>query len=181
MSTTDKDLGYARLLQEMKKANGAILDVGIFDGETQPASDGEPLSVAQIGAVHEFGSDDGRVPRRPWMSTAVDEKRSTWFERFDRFRDRFLQARGAIPFLHTLTAAGEFCASDVRLKITEGPWKEKAPATLAREGQRFTRPLIWLGYMRAVVRSRIVMMGVRRMTPKEAPSPGGSPPRQGGR
>jgi hypothetical protein len=165
-STTDHDLGAAGILREVGKANGAFVDVGLFEGETHP---GAEYTIPQIGAVHEFGTRPGTkpaIPERSWLRSAADENENSFRGELDRACDRVLQALGKLSIVSALTAFGELAASAVRKKITTGPFKAKAPATLEREGSRFNRPLIWLGYMRAAVRSRIIAGGARKMTPK---------------
>jgi hypothetical protein len=164
--TTDRDLGAEGILREVGRCNGAYVDVGLFEGETHPDSE---YTIPQIGAVHEFGTKPGTspaIPERSWLRAAADENEHAFRAELDRAYDRVLAGLGKLKVVSALTAFGEIAASAVRKKITVGPFKPKADATLEREGPKFTTPLIWLGYLRAAVRSRIVAGGARNMTPK---------------
>lgn len=164
-TTTDKDLGHDALLRELGKMAGtAYADVGLLEGEgTQlheaPSGEKSELTLAQIGAVHEFGSSDGRIPQRSWLRSNHDAHLGKYQARLERDYGRFLSALGAIPMGALLTAFAEQVASDVRRTITALKSPPKAPATLRREGERFTNPLIWTGAMRAAVRGRVRVSG----------------------
>lgn len=170
MTTTDKDLGWSKLLEQIRLADDATVDTGLFEGETHP---GAEMTLPQIGAVHEFGvvMRHGRsggatviIPERSWLRSTVDEQGDKLKRVYDRQLDRV--AQGKTTMGAAMLAFGEMAASAVRRKITTGPFTPKAPATLASEGPGFTRPLVWLGYMRAAVRSRITMGSRHEMTPK---------------
>ena len=49
------------------QARSAGVDVGFFESARYP--DGTP--VALVAAVHEFGTEDGRIPERPSFRTAI--------------------------------------------------------------------------------------------------------------
>lgn len=164
--TTDKDLGAKELLKQVEAFNRASVDTGLFEGEKHPDSE---FTIAEIGAVNEFGSKDGHVPERSWLRRAAREYALKWKRYIDQGLDRVVKGKGKVKALPVLLFIGEQIASDVRRTINEVTEPPKAPATLAHEGKRFTHPLIWLGYMRAAVRSRVkVRHGSPTMTPKAA-------------
>lgn len=163
--TIDIDLGREKLIKELSKANGAYADVGIFEGEEHP--EGGEYTVAQIAAVHEYGtkpSTEPEIPERSFIRSTVDEKGQAWNAYLDEAYDRV--KAGTTDIISALTAFGERAAGDVRRKITSLKTPPKAETTLKKEGPGFTNPLIWLGYMRAAVRSRIVVQRRETMTPK---------------
>lgn len=162
-TTIDRDLGERALIRAVDELDDAHIDVGLFEGEEHPDSE---LTIAQIGAVHEFGSKNGKIPERSFLRSTADEKRGAYIKRMDAVAARLQSSKGSSKGLSLLAAVGELMASDVRKKITTLRSPPKAPATLAREGPGFTNPLIWLGYMRNAVRARIVMGKDEKMTPK---------------
>lgn len=157
MGTTDKDLGGKRLLLQIKQLRGAGIHTGIMETEKHPDSE---LPLAAIGAVHEFGSSDGRVPERSWLRRAIRENDKRWQTWLENGLKRFIDSRGSIPLVSILVGFGEVMASDVRRTIDKVLSPPKAESTLRKEGADKTHPLIWLGYMRAAVRSRITMRGL---------------------
>lgn len=159
--TKDTDLGREEILKQLALADGAYVDVGLFDHEEHPDSE---YTIAQIGAVHEFGTKDGHIPERSFLRSTYDERREKWRARMDAAYDEIKEGKGKV--LPLLMAWGEKAAGDVRRKITKLKTPPKAPATLKKEGEGFTNPLIWLGYMRQSVRARIVVGGKKKMTAK---------------
>jgi len=160
--TTDTDLGIGELLKQLSLVDGAISDVGIFDHEEHPES--EEYTVAQIGAVHEFGSKDGKTPERSFVRSTHDEQEQKWRKRMDDGFNKVLLGKAKV--LPVLFAWGERAAGDVRRKITTLKTPPKAPATIKAQGGLTNNPLIWLGYMRAAVRSRVTVGGREKMTAK---------------
>lgn len=160
--TTDRDLGEKELLKILGQMKTTFVEVGLFEGEEHPES--KELSIAQIGTVHEFGSSDGRVPARPWLSTTHDKHEARYRGLLDRAYSQILA--GKVKVGMALQAFGEKAASDARRMITDIKDPPKADATLARQGERFNNPLIWLGYMRAAVRSRITVGATKALTTK---------------
>lgn len=179
-TTTDRDGPAKALLAAVKSIDGTTIDSGLFEGEIHPESE---LTIAEIGAVNEFGTRDGRVPERSWLRRSVRENQSAWDAALDRVRDKVLAGENLFPLL---MAFGERVASDIRGTIDKVLSPPKAESTLRSEGgplrrtktgrvkkgarefqARFDHPLIWLGYMRAAVRSRIAMLHQStKMTPK---------------
>lgn len=180
-STSDRDRGAKELLQTVKSLRGARVEAGLFD--TEPKRTDSELTIAQIGAVNEFGSSDGRIPERPWLRRALRERGAAWQSMLERALDNVITRHAKL--FPELLAFGERVASDIRRTIDEVLSPPKAESTLRAEGgplkrtktgrvtkkarehqRRFTHPLIWTGLMRASVRARIALMGVLKLTPK---------------
>ena len=64
-------------LQQVKrrliKAAKLQTQVGYFDGKPHPNQ--PDMTVAQIGAINEFGAPEDNIPERPFMATAVRNTR----------------------------------------------------------------------------------------------------------
>lgn len=153
--TEDRDLGHKALLRALEQVDDAAADVGLFEGEEH---EGTELTMAQIGAVHEFGTEDGHIPERPWLRRNHDENEARYRDQLDKDYGRILAGR--VRVLAILTAFAERVASDVRKtigKVTEPPL---APSTIAAKGGK-THPLIDTGAMRNAVRGRVVLGGRR--------------------
>ncbi len=164
-STSDKDTGEAELLRQVEEFKKADVSTGLFEGEKHP---GTEYTVAQIGAVHEFGSEDGRVPERSWLRRSFRENVSRWQHYVEQGLERIILSKGKVKALPVLLFVGEQIASDVRRTIDAVTSPPKAASTLRKEGKKYTHPLIWLGYMKAAVRSRVVVDGAKKLTSKGA-------------
>jgi len=179
-TTSDKDLGAREIIAQAEAFNGAVVDTGLFEGEKHP---GTEYTIAQIGAVNEFGSKDGKIPERSFIRRAVRECEAKWNSLMDKGMGLVMEGRAKV--FPTLVAFGEHTASDVRATINRVTEPKKAESTMRREGGalqrtkagkvkkgayerqlRFDHPLIWLGYMKAAVRSRILLHGQKKMTPR---------------
>lgn len=70
-----KDRGYDAMMRRLRGA-APTLRVGVFgDAAAEKHADSE-LSNGEIAAVHEFGTEDERVPERAWLRGYVDENNS---------------------------------------------------------------------------------------------------------
>jgi len=180
--TIDHDLGLKKILAQIESFDGAVVDVGIFEGEQHPHSD---LTVAEYAAVNEFGSKDGKIPERSFLRRAVRENESKWRRLLQKSLNRVAESKGRVKVFSALTVFGEAAAGDVRKTIDAVTEPPKAESTKRREGGalrrgktgrvskgahafqgRFDHPLIWTGTMKASVRARILVHGRRQMTPK---------------
>lgn len=145
----DIDRGWKNLRKEMKEANGSYTTVGIHENETHTADDGGARTpMAVIAAVHEFGTDDGRIPRRAFLSTAFERYRAE----LEVFRDKLLKGifLQRFTFRQALGLLGEKHQAQVQKTITDGPWVENAKSTIDAKGS--SRPLIDTSQMRNSVR-----------------------------
>jgi len=165
-SHKDIDRGHARIMRELDAAHGAHADIGIFDEAPAGSADYGELTVAQIGAVHEYGYSirHGRsggetivIPERSWLRSNHDARIRKYRERLDRMYDRIL--RGKATVVASLTGFAEQVAGDVRRNITKLRTPPNAPATVAKKGS--SNPLIDTGTMRQSVRGRVIIHGMQ--------------------
>ncbi len=162
-STNDNDKGFLAIMSEMIRADESHVDIGLVDDE--PHEDSE-YTVPQIGAVHEFGTKDGRVPERSWLRSTEREQGQKWRGILDKGYEKILKSRGQVKVISILTAFGERAASDVRRKITTLRTPPLAASTIRRRRQKNPNPLVDTGTMRNWVRSRIVIQGDETKTKK---------------
>lgn len=167
-TTTDRDMGWQHIFDELRKADSAFVDAGLFEGETLPGSE---YTVAQIGAVNEFGTKPETIPmipERSFIRATVDENDQQYSDLFDELMWAALtDNRSAFS---AMTAFGEYVASDIKRAITVLQEPPNADITIKRKGS--SNPLIDQGYMRAAVRSRITMGAKTKMTAKSSRSGG---------
>lgn len=72
----DVDKGYARVrtLFDNYSRRDSFSKVGLLGSEADERPDGD-LTQAEIGAVHEFGTEDGKIPQRSWIGSTFDKQR----------------------------------------------------------------------------------------------------------
>lgn len=73
----DVDRGWKRVMQlaELLDKGESYTKVGLIGTEADEKPEGSDLTQAEIGAVHEYGSEDGRIPQRSWIGRAFDKHR----------------------------------------------------------------------------------------------------------
>ena len=74
--TITKDHGYKKFMDNMNIIQGRPhAKVGILTKELHPGDGDEkkPLTVLEIAAVNEFGSQDGRIPERSFIRSTADD------------------------------------------------------------------------------------------------------------
>ena len=72
--TIEIDKGFNKTLKSLKdffSTDGIF--IGIQSEQGQEKEDGDALNLAEIGAVHEFGSLDGTIPQRSFLRKTFDD------------------------------------------------------------------------------------------------------------
>jgi hypothetical protein len=105
---------------------------------------GEGMTVAQIGAIHEFGSQDGRIPERSFMRSSVDASGSELERIIEKLVGKITD--GKMQTTQALGVVGEFVKGKMISRINSGIPPANAPATIARKGS--SQPLIDTGQMK---------------------------------
>lgn len=158
--TTDKDLGWKRIIKEVGQIDGSHVDVGYFGNKKEPGSE---FTIPQIAAVHEFGGKIkqgrriGGVPERSFLRTTADAKQALWIADLDRFLTRVL--KGLTDVISGMSAFGSMASGDVRRKFDEGDpnWLPLDDSTIKAKGSR--KPLIDTGALRNYAGYRVVLWG----------------------
>jgi hypothetical protein len=77
--TVDKDLGYKRVLREIKNTKGAFVQVGYFGelGDDTPY-DKSSVTVTQVATYHEFGVPKNNLPERSFLRSTADRNRAKY-------------------------------------------------------------------------------------------------------
>lgn len=142
------DLGYKRLVDNTERLEGVGLTVGIHE-DASPYDGG--LSVAQVYAVHEFGTRDKRIPARPTLGPTFDDNESEYVGLAAQIAIDV--GDGAMPEMLVQRLALKMEA-DVKRAITELREPANKPATIAAKGS--DNPLIDTSRMRNSVQGRVV-------------------------
>jgi hypothetical protein len=138
ITVTDKDLGWDKLFSQVKEiadARGMRVRVGVLDGDGGDArEEGSDLSVAEIAAVNEFGTEDGHIPERSFLRSTFDEEREGLAD-----LGRELFAKILFDGMKAETALGQMgtrLASAVRDKIRSNIPPLNAPSTALRKAMK---------------------------------------------
>lgn len=150
----DRDRGWKRVFAAAYSVarSKSVVRVGVLDegagAETEPGGD---LTVAEIAAVLEFGTEDGRIPERSFVRSTFDEQRTT----LEALAARLLQAVvfHGLPEDVALGQLGALLASAIKAKVTSGqgvpppnaPSTMLAKANTGRTSKFFRRPARNLG------------------------------------
>lgn len=162
------DRGWRRVRDAARSMEkGAYVKVGLMDGhKDRPAEDG--VTNAQLGAIHEFGSSDGRVPARPFLFPATKNAIPRHKKLIGAGLRLMFHGRMTLPRL--LGLLGAQAAVDVKNYVTQGSPipPPNAPSTLARKIKRGAaekvRTLIDTGRMLAAI-SWAVVLGTTEQRP----------------
>lgn len=131
-----------QLRKELAQYRGnSHVTVGIHEVALQPESG--DLTMAQLGAVQHFGTEDGRIPARPWLDIGVE---SGTQEILDTIRSG---ASRGLPLDAVLEQVGVVAVGAVQEYMTDLKTPPNAPSTIERKGS--DNPLIDTGAMRAAV------------------------------
>ena len=128
---------------------GYRVKVGLPEG-TGAYPDG--TSVILVGAVNEFGSDDGRIPERSFLRAAFRDGKT----RLDGIRAELVRAvsEGRRDPVEALELLGTEAASMVQDKILAVRQPPNAPSTVKSKGS--SNPLVDTGLLRQSITWEVV-------------------------
>lgn len=115
----DRDLGWKELLQRTREVKNSYVEVGIFDSGKGAEDRGGGLTNAELGTIHEFGTDDGRIPSRSFARSTFDEKRQELINLGQKLIGAVVG--GAMETKSALDILGATLATEMKKKITTGP------------------------------------------------------------
>lgn len=136
-----------QLRQELEKFRGGnYVTVGIH--EDAPAVEGgEELTMAQLGALLNFGSMDGKIPARPWLIPGLESVTPEILE------DLQTSIANGLPLEQALDRIGAIAAGGVQEYMTDLKTPPNAPSTIAQK--KSDNPLIDTGALRQSVTWKI--------------------------
>jgi hypothetical protein len=147
----DKDTGYAELMTTFRTSKAMAVFVGFLQssGLYKPKEKGSkqaPITLAQIGAIHEFGAKDGRhPPMRSFMGTPMDTNRAKIEKKIalllGQVVDRSMSEKIALGRL------GEFLQSMFRGAINAGLKPRLSKSTMKTKDPSKFKPLIDTGQL----------------------------------
>lgn len=146
MSVKEIDLGWGKILRNMKKIDKTILKVGIQAGDM--AADGKN-TMAFIGAVHEFGTE--HIPQRSFIRSALNDNQKKIADFAGELGEQIILEKKTPK--QALNLMGLKITGMIQEKITDGDFTPLAPATV--RAKKSNKPLIDTGRMRASIKHKL--------------------------
>ena len=118
----------------LKGLKGHSATVGVH-GKAEPYQKGQegPVAQAQVYAVHEFGSRDGKIPERATMRPTVDAQREKYLKMMQMAIDA---AHDGTPLEVGLGRLGLAAATDIQGAIVALQTPELAESTIRKKKKR---------------------------------------------
>ena len=118
----------------LKGLKGHSATVGVH-GKAEPYQKGQegPVAQAQVYAVHEFGSKDGKIPERATMRPTVDAQREKYLKMMQMAIDA---AHDGTPLEVGLGRLGALASADIKKAIVDLQTPELDPETVRRKKKR---------------------------------------------
>ena len=143
VSVTDRDTGWAALFKRAKDAKDGRVKVGVLADDAKGDVETEGgLTVAELATVLHYGTSDGQIPPRPFLSMAFDEQRPALTAMGDKLISAVIT--GAVTAEKALNLMGLKLATEAKRVISVGAkLAPNAPSTVAQKGS--ARPLVDTG------------------------------------
>lgn len=141
--TQNMFLSYETHIKEFKES---VIKVGLPEKVGGAVHEGSDLTVAQIGAVHEYGSPENNIPKRSFIREPLinEEKKITKF-----IKTRFsLVGSNSMSGKMALEQIGNLGASISKKSFTDNNWEQVSTATQKKKGEGKSSPLIDTGQLR---------------------------------
>lgn len=164
----DVDKGYKRVrrLFENYARRASFVKIGLLGTDADEERGDDGLTQAEIGAIHEYGSADGKIPQRSWIGSTFDEQREKLVTMAQELIGYVVD--GKMPIEKALGILGLKLATEIKKKVTTGapipppnaPAYAKQKEEKTRKGATHgVRTLIDTGRMIASVTWAIVVQG----------------------
>lgn len=138
VTSRERDTGwkdFQALVKSIKK-DAHRIKVGVLDdgGAGSEVRDGG-YSNAEIAAIHEFGSADGRIPERSFIRSTFEANREKYQANLKTLLRQVLDGKQTIP--NAFNLIGARIAADIKKRVTTGAPipPPNAPAVAARKAR----------------------------------------------
>jgi hypothetical protein len=135
--------GLNALKDIIENVDKKIVKVGLPDS----SHDDTNLTLAQIGAIHEYGAPSAGIPERPFLAASIRSNTSD-LRRLNTVNVKLI-LHGRKTVEGALGQMGEMAKGMVQKYISEDNFVPLQPATIAAKGS--SRPLVDTGQMRQSV------------------------------
>ncbi len=143
----DRDLGYTAVIKNVTALSSKSLVVGVLQnaGKEEDGTD-----LVDVAIWNEYGTRDGHIPARPFLSIATDENKAKWQKLTEGAANAVIDRK--MPVDQALEIIGSQMAGDVQMVIGDkSKLKPNRPATIrakSKTGKIGDAPLIDTGRLR---------------------------------
>jgi hypothetical protein len=135
----EQDLGYREINRQIRIIQNSqpVVEVGILEGAgnadpKDPANPtGQPISLALLATVHEYGSPKRHIPQRSFIRSTMDEKAPTFHRATNALIDQVTD--GSMTVERALAILGLLIKKEIMAKIQSNIAPPLSPETLARK------------------------------------------------
>lgn len=129
-----RDDGWMQIVANMKLLGSSVVEAGIV-GTNARIAHPSGLSMADIAALNEYGTDDGHVPSRAFMRTIIRsaEARQAFLRAASTVATQAISRR-AIPVSRALANIGRWAVAEIKKNIASTVPPPQAAATIAKKG-----------------------------------------------
>lgn len=124
----ERDLGLKSIMNSLFKLNGKYVKIGLFGSEASPKN-----NIAARGAVHEFGTKNGHVPKRSFMRTTFDKELVRIQNEIRKELSDSLSKKNFGAF-ELLLPIGNWLVEKIKGTINNGAFKPLADSTVRKKG-----------------------------------------------
>jgi hypothetical protein len=140
----DKDKGWKELVHTFEVNDGEMVAfVGFLRSSGMYKNKGrrggkppKPITIAQLAAVHEYGSSDGHIPQRSFFISTLTENRRKIEKRLKKLAGQILD--GGMNERKGLGAIAEWVKGLIKSKIASNIPPQNADSTVKRKGSSHT-------------------------------------------
>lgn len=153
--TTDRTLQNTRSIMEIIVPNvekqRILMGVPKDTSENREIDDeNEPINNAELLAIHEHGTIDGRIPARPLLEPVIEQEKEYIKKSFQKYISLINNNEGSKAEL-VLDQLAIYIEGKLVEYFDKNDWVANAPSTIARKGS--ARPLIDSGDLRRSLRA----------------------------
>ena len=127
--TTDKDLGYKRIMKEMAKAKKANVTVGVHEGKEPYKKGGKTTPVSLVAAANEFGTRT--IPERSFMRSTFDTSYKDWIKLTEKLKSDIFKGKETV--MSALKKIGLVQSEKIKGKILKLRDPANAPSTVKQK------------------------------------------------
>lgn len=142
---TDKDSGFKRLFNLFKRSLQITIGIHKAEGKTPHGC----KTVAEIGAIHEYGSKN--IPRRSFVRDTHDLKLKENLELLMRLEGDVIDGKRSQD--QAVALLGEVAAKQMVSRINEGIAPRNSPATIRKK--KSSKPLIDTGQLKGAITFKV--------------------------
>lgn len=142
IKTTERDLGYSRITNDLKEVNKSFVTVGIHEDAGRYPADDENPNPPPVGLVafkNEFGAGPTN-PERSFMRSSIDENQSILQRKSREIKDKVLS--GQMSVKNGLDSIGFMMTEMIRGKIETLRNPPNAPETIKNKPEIGNNPLV---------------------------------------